>query len=61
MNLKPEQVAELNRLLATEKLDLPPFRKEVGSTGSNYVWLQKNLTKRNQNASPQLKALLGIT
>ena len=60
MNLKPDQITQLNQLLATEKLELPPFRKEVSSTGSNYAWLQKNLIKRNPNASVQLKALLGI-
>lgn len=60
MNLNQEQLAELNTLLKSTKLDLPSFRREVRSCGTNYEWLQKNLTKRNQNAPARLKELLGI-
>jgi hypothetical protein len=60
VNLNQAQLAELNTLLKSTNLDLPSFRREVRSCGTNYEWLQKNLTKRNQNASARLKELLGI-
>lgn len=60
MNLNSTQLSELNQRLMTEKLDLPPFRKEVNHTGANYAWLQKNITKKNPNVSQELKTLLGI-
>lgn len=60
MNLNQAELAELNTLLKSTNLDLPSFRREVRSCGTNFEWLQKNLTKRNQNASPRLKQLLNI-
>ena len=60
MNLNKEQVEELNTLLADKKLNLPDFRKEVTKGGSNYIWLQKNITKKNPQVSERLKELLQI-
>ena len=60
MNLKQEQLEELNTLLKLEKLDIPSFRKEVLSTGTNYSWLQKHILKKNPNISNRLKELLYI-
>lgn len=60
MNLNQEQLAELNSLLKNPKLELPSHKREVRSCGSNFNWLQKNLTKRNPEAPIRLKILLGI-
>lgn len=60
MNLNQDQLAELNGLLRSTNLVLPSFRREVRSCGTNYEWLQKNLLKRNAQASARLKELLGI-
>lgn len=60
MNLKPFEQQELNQLLADKKLDIPSFRREVNPSGNNYVWLQKNIQKRNPNIPKRLKELLRI-
>ncbi len=60
MNLNKEQVEELNILLADKNLILPDFRKEVTKGGSNYIWLQKNITKKNPQVPERLKELLQI-
>lgn len=60
MNLNKEQVEELNTLLADKNLILPDFRKEVTKRGSNYIWLQKNITKKNPHVPERLKELLQI-
>ncbi len=60
MNLKANELNELNVLLKTEKLDLPDFRKEVSASGCNYSWLQKNIGKKNPKVSQRLKTLLHI-
>ena len=46
MNLNKDEVQELN--------------KEVTKGGSNYIWLQKNITKKNPQVSERLKELLQI-
>lgn len=60
MNLNSAQLTELNSLLKSPDLELPSFRREVRSCGTNYEWLQKNLLKRNQNAPGRLQQLLCI-
>ena len=60
MNLKKEELEELNNFLRTSKLDLPSHRKEVLPNGSNFQWLQKNIEKRNKNIPDRLKELLRI-
>ena len=60
MNLRSHELTELNELLKKEKLDLPFFRKEVGHSGSNYQWLQKNILKHNPTISSRIKELLYI-
>lgn len=60
MNLRSHELEELNALLKKEKLELPSFRKEVGHSGSNYQWLQKNILKKNPKISDRLKQLLFI-
>jgi len=60
MQLNPAQLAELNTLLADKNLDIPEFRREVRPSGASIEWLRKNLLKRNPNASPALRKLLGI-
>ena len=60
MNLNKEQVEELNTLLADKNLILPDFRKEVTKGGSNFIWLQKNITKKNPQVPERLKELLQI-
>lgn len=60
MNLRSHELAELNALLKKEKLELPSFRKEVSSSGTNYQWLQKNILKKNPNVSVRIKELLYI-
>jgi hypothetical protein len=61
VNLNKEQLEELNRLLKSTNLDLPSFKREVRSCGTNYSWLQKNILKRNPNAPDRLKQLLNIS
>ena len=56
MNLKKEEREELNNLLS--KLDLPDYRKEVDSAGSNYQWLKKNIAKKNKDIPPRVMELL---
>jgi hypothetical protein len=51
MNLSSEDLTELNTLLKSKSLDLPDFRREVGKSGSNYAWLQRNITIRNKELS----------
>lgn len=60
MNLNAAELQELNALLKSNDLDLPSFRREVRSCGTNYEWLQKNILKRNQNAPGRLQQLLRI-
>lgn len=60
MNLTKQELAELNQLLKNKSINLPEFRKEVGESGSNYVWLQKNILKKNPNIDNRLKELLRI-
>ncbi|WOL24398.1 hypothetical protein fHeYen902_052c [Yersinia phage fHe-Yen9-02] len=50
---------ELNALLNSHKnkLDLPEFRSEVGASGSNLQWLNKNL-KKNPNVPARIRELL---
>lgn len=61
MGLSKEELAELNTLLASRKLDLPDFRRKVDSSGRNYQWLQQHIKKFNAEAvdnNPRLKQLL---
>lgn len=60
MNLKSTELQELNQLLVDKNLDIPSFRREVTPSGNNYVWLQKNIRKRNPNIPKRLKELLKI-
>lgn len=59
-NLNKEEVAELNRLLLKNKLDLPLHRRVVDLSGRNYDWLKKNLMLKNPDVSGRLKELLGL-
>jgi len=60
MTLNKEELFELNELLRKEKLDLPSFRKEVGASGNNYSWLQKNILVKNPKTSTRLRELLKL-
>ena len=60
MNLKAVELQELNSLLKDSPLDIPNLRKSVNSTGSNYKWLQKHITKRNSDIEPRLVELLRL-
>lgn len=60
MNLKSEEIVELNTLLADPKLIIPEFRNKVSSSGHNYSWLQKNITKKNKSIPDRLRVLLNI-
>ena len=60
MNLNQTQLAELNALIKSANLELPFHKREVHPGGTNYSWLQKNITKRNPNVPDRLKELLGI-
>ena len=60
MQLSKEELVELNTLLKNRKLDLPDFRREVGASGSNYQWLQRNIKIRNPDINPELNKLLGF-
>lgn len=60
MNLTKQELAELNQLLKNRNINLPDFRKEVGDSGSNYVWLQKNILKKNPDIDNRIKELLRI-
>jgi len=60
MNLNSFELQELNEFLSDSKLDIPSYRREVSSSGTNYIWLQKNILKRNPNISNRLKELLKI-
>lgn len=61
MNLRDNELKELNELLKKEKLYIPSFRQEVSSSGANYHWLQKNILKKNPVIPTRLKELLRIT
>lgn len=60
MNLRSNELNELNELLAKEKTKVPDFRKDISATGANYVWWQKNIKKINPNVSDRVKELLKI-
>jgi hypothetical protein len=60
VQLSKEELVELNTLLKNRKLDLPDFRREVGTSGSNYQWLQRNIKIRNPDITPELNKLLGF-
>jgi len=60
LNLSHEKVQEINRLLLEEAKNLPSFRQEVNVNGHNYLWLQKNILKKNSTISIKLKELLEI-
>ena len=60
MNLKSDQLDQLNTLLRSKDLDIPDFRRSVNQTGSNYKWLQKHILKRNPGISQELLSLLHI-
>ena len=60
MNLSHEELLELNKLLKKEKLDLPEFRREVSPSGTNYMWLRKNILKKNPNVCSRIRELLRI-
>lgn len=60
MNLNKENVAELNELLKSPKIDIPVFRREVTVTGANYQWLQKHIQTRNKNLDSRVLELLDI-
>lgn len=60
MNLSEEERQELNSLLKNTSLELPDFRREVSISGNNYIWLQKNIIKKNSNINSRIKELLRI-
>lgn len=60
VNLNKENVAELNELLKSPKIDIPVFRREVTVTGANYQWLQKHIQTRNKNLDSRVLELLDI-
>lgn len=60
MNLTHPQITEINTFLVSPKLNLPPFRREISTTGANYLWLKKHIQKNNKNLPERLLELLGI-
>jgi len=60
MNLRAQELAELNSLLSDNLLDLPKFRRAVDRRGTNYQWLQKHIQTRNPNLHPRLHQLLSL-
>lgn len=60
MNLNKENVAELNDLLKSPKIDIPAYRREVTVTGANYHWLQKHIQTRNKNLDNRVLELLDL-
>jgi hypothetical protein len=59
VNLKREELEELNRMLADRNLAMPAFRRSVSPAGTNYHWLKKHLGQRNELPA-RLKELLGL-
>jgi hypothetical protein len=55
---KKEMVNELNKLLRTEKLNLPSFRKQVNKSGKNVAWLVKHIGERNEGYNSKIDDLL---
>jgi hypothetical protein len=55
VNLSKEQLAELNRLLNDESLDLPDIRRQVTPSGRNLVWLRKHFSTNADNVPTRLK------
>jgi len=55
---KKEIVNELNKLLRSERLDLPSFRKQVTESGKNVAWLMKHIGDRNTNYNSTIDDLL---
>lgn len=51
------RLERLNSLLASKKLDLPDFRREVTPSFGNLKWLQKALLK-NPDCPAEVKTLL---
>lgn len=60
MNLTREKITEINTLLASPEVNLPPFRREVSITGGNYLWLKKHIQKNNKKLPERLLELLDI-
>lgn len=61
MNLNRSQIEELNNLLKSDELHLPTYRREIGLSGSNFCWLQRNITKKNKNIPKRILELLNLT
>lgn len=60
MTLTETERLTLNNLLSDKKIVLPDHRRTVFQTGGNYEWLQKNISKRNPNVSPEIVKLLKL-
>jgi hypothetical protein len=60
VNLSKEQLAELNRLLNDNSLNLPDIRRRVTPSGRNLVWLRKHFSTNADNVPTRLKLLLGL-
>ena len=61
MNLNKDKIAEINTYLADPKVIVPPFRREVTSTGGNYLWLKKHIQTKNDKLPKRLLELLELT
>lgn len=60
MNLDKTKIDELNGYLEDPSLNIPDFRRKVTATGSNYLWLQKNIKTKNPGISPRVLELLQL-
>lgn len=49
----------LNKLLTSNKLDIPNHRRTVDPSGRNLLWLRQHISDRNQ-VKPELTALLAM-
>lgn len=59
MGLNARQVEEVNKLLMTEDLGFPEFRKTISLSGNNQSWVAKAL-KKSGKGSKRLRELFDL-
>ena len=61
LKLTDAEIDELNALVKKLKLNLPFNKKIVERHTGTYVWLQKNISERNEDKlTPRIKELLEL-
>jgi hypothetical protein len=58
MPLSKSELDELNILLKDKKIDIPDFRRSVGSGGQNGDWIKKKIAIKNPNLPKRVTELV---